>query len=727
MAFQHFRRQDYASAERLARQVLQASPQHARAHELLAYVAGNRGDGQAALSHLEQACQQADCTPEALYYLGRCYLQAGQLTPAIDSFQRALHKGGEFFDALHDLAVAQASAGDFQGALAHYQRALSFRRDSPEIHFNLGCLHEELKAPDQALAHYDQALALQPRAAQVWSNRAAVLSDLGRYPQALASCDKSLELQPADARAWSNRGNALNNLGRYEESLASYDRALQLDPAYAPAWSNRADVLKALRRYEEVLTCCDRAIALAPGLPQAWSHRAAALTELGRHDEALTSADRAIACDPAYPPAWVRRADALGDLKRDEEALAAYQQALALDPGLAEAWSHQGTILHVSGRHEDALASFDQALALKPDYAACWSNRGNVLNDLGRPAEAEANFERAVQLDPGYAEARFNRALMYLQRQEFARGWDDFAWRWNVRAPVTKAMATSRPAWDGQTQAPRLLVWAEQGVGDEVLYASMFGELQARAPRAKVVADHRLVPILRRSFEQLEFIDRGTVVDEADYDFHLPMGDLGRVFRPSLAAFKGSRVPYLVDDAALTARLRKHLADRPGIQCGLSWKSANPKIGHHKTLALGQLAPLFDLPGVQFVNLQYGSVAEDIAALAPSHRERITLVEEVDTFHDLNSLLSLVQACDLVVTTSNSTAHLAGALGKTTLLLLPQAIGKLWYWSENAGDEGRHCLWYPSIEFYPQQAPGQWEAPINAIAHTLEGIARGKN
>jgi len=129
------------------------------------------------------------------------------------------------------------------------------------------------------------------------------------------------------------------------------------------------------------------------------------------------------------------------------------------------------------------------------------------------------------------------------------------------------------------------------------------------------------------------------------------------------------------------------------------------------------------LPGIQFVNLQYGPVADDIASLQPAQRQRISVLQEVDAFNDLDSLLSLVQACDLVVTTSNSTAHLAGALGKKTLLLLPHAVGKLWYWSEKDG----RCLWYPSIEFFSQDAQGRWDAPINALAKKLEGIARGKN
>lgn len=723
MAFQFFRQQDYPSAQRLARQLLGADPHHSQAHEPLAYVAGNLGDSQAAFSHLSQACQQENCTPEALYYLGQCHLKAGQLALAIESFTRALEKGGEFFEAVHDLAVAQAMSGHHQGALHHYERALEFRPDSPEVHFNLGRLHDEIGEPGRALAHYDQALALYPEAAQVWSSRATSLSDLGRYQEALASFDKSIELQPHDARAWSNRGNALNNLGRHDEALASYDRALQLDPGYAQAWSNRGDVLKALKRYDDVLASCEEAIALSPDLPHAWANRAAALTELGRHDEALASADQSIARQPGYVPAWIRRADALGDLKRYEEAMAAYDKALELDPRQAEAWSHRGTVLHVSGRQLDALVSFDKAIALKPDYAIAWSNRGNVLNDLGRLVEAEASFERAVQIDPNYAEARFNRALMYMQRQDFARGWEDYAWRWRVRAPVSKPLVTSCPAWDGRSTASPLLVWAEQGVGDEILYASMFADLQASGMRVRVAADPRLVPVFQRSFGRLDFVGSRTHVDEAGYSAHLPMGDLGRVFRRSAADFSHARTPYLVDNAASTARLRDRLAVYPGLKCGLSWKSANQKIGQYKTLSLNRLAPLFTVPGVQFVNLQYGQVEEDIASLDRVDREKITVLQDIDTFNDLDTLLSLIQACDLVVTTSNSTAHMAGALGKKTLLLLPSAVGRLWYWSEKDG----RCLWYPSIEFFFREPDQSWGVPINAIANKLESIVGGKD
>ena len=119
---------------------------------------------------------------------------------------------------------------------------------------------------------------------------------------------------------------------------------------------------------------------------------------------------------------------------------------------------------------------------------------------------------------------------------------------------------------------------------------------------------------------------------------------------------------------------------------------------------------------MQFVNLQYGDTAEEIAVLSEKHQQSLYSVPEIDIFNDIDGVLSIISACDLIITTSNSTAHLAGALGKETLLLTPYSVGKFWYWHDIDGVS----LWYPSVRVFPQTTQGEWADPINAIKTYLE-------
>ncbi|MDP3700020.1 MAG: hypothetical protein Q8R72_03855 [Hylemonella sp.] len=144
-------------------------------------------------------------------------------------------------------------------------------------------------------------------------------------------------------------------------------------------------------------------------------------------------------------------------------------------------------------------------------------------------------------------------------------------------------------------------------------------------------------------------------------------------FRPTLASFAAARHPYLVTDPAHTAALRQKITQPGKRVVGVSWSSSGKSIGLEP-----MLLPLASEP-LHFVNLQHGDTAAERKALQALHGITVQNVDEVDNFNDIDGLAALIDACDIVITTSNTTAHLAGALGKETLLLLPLGKGKLWY------------------------------------------------
>ena len=398
------------------------------------------------------------------------------------------------------------------------------------------------------------------------------------------------------------------------------------------------------------------------------------------------------------------------------EAIAIYQKILAVNPLHFDALKLLGTVYAQTNKFELALSFIDYALKIKPNNIGLLNNRSNILKELQRTDEALDSYNKAIEISPDYAEAIFNRGLMQLHNLQFTDGWVGYEARWHTKEFNSKPLLTSKSQWHGGKGEQRLFIWAEQGIGDQILYGSILNELQ-NFPNNKIISvDKKLIPVFQRSFSSYQFIDKTELLSEDLYDEQIPIGSLGQFFRKELSDFKNTAYPYLIDDPIKTQRIKSSPPFSNQKTCGISWRSANQKLGKDKSVSLEDLLPILSMNDMQFVNLQYGDTAEEIAVLSEKHQQSLYSVPEIDIFNDIDGVLSIISACDLIITTSNSTAHLAGALGKETLLLTPYSVGKFWYWHDIDGVS----LWYPSVRVFPQTTQGEWADPINAIKTYLE-------
>ncbi len=479
-------------------------------------------------------------------------------------------------------------------------------------------------------------------------------------------------------------------------------------------------MLKAEGRPEDALASYDRAIVLRPDHAEAHGNRGNALKDLKRPEEALASYDRAIALRPDFAEAHSSRGNVLCDLLRLEEALASHDRAIALRPQSAEFLSNRGNTLKEMNRHAEALAAFDAAIALRPDYAEAYSNRGNALRELGRLPEARASFDTAIGLSPGEPAMAYNKSIVLLQSHEFKEGFSLHRDRWNTEDFDGKAPASSIPAWDGTPPDGRLLLWAEQGIGDEVFYASLLSLLDLDHLQVTVSADRRLHSIYARSFPGISLLGRDQTARDIGGDFaaQAPIGDLGHLLGVDAAAIARRKYPYLVAGAARMEQLKQaNPVLAAGPVCGISWRSGNKRMGSSRSIGLADLAPVFAGLPFSIVNLQYGDVAAEIRDAGESHGPRVHVLQDLDLFQDLEGLLAAIALCDVVLTIDNVTAHFAGALGKRAIVLVPAGKGRYWYW----GGE-RQSLWYPSLSLVYQDSIGDWRPALAAASATLRGL-----
>jgi Tfp pilus assembly protein PilF len=436
----------------------------------------------------------------------------------------------------------------------------------------------------------------------------------------------------------------------------------------------------------------------------------------GKPQKAVELLTKALSVKKNNPFVHFNLARALIDLGKHEDALAHHRKATELAPGHAVAWLNFGKSLFELERISESISAFDKALQIQPNYAEALNNKGLALTELGRITESIACFQQAIAHQPDLTDAHWNLALEQLKLGKFDAAWNDFEFRWGTEGYTKPVWAEQKPDWPGKASADPLLLWGEQGIGDQILYASILPEL-AELPQKKYVAlDKRLIPLFARSMPGFEFVDLATVSDALGFAEQLPLGSLPRFFRPDLTSFSNARHPYLQADAGRSAELRHKIARGDQLVCGISWSSKRQKLGPYKSLRLEQMLLPLASSRLHFVDLQYGDTVAERQALQEAHGVEVQHLDEVDNFHDIDGLAALIQACDVVITTSNSTAHLAGALGKTTLLLLPSGKGQLWYWAEINGT----IPWYPSIQTYRQATPDEWAGAFSRLLADLE-------
>lgn len=580
-------------------------------------------------------------------------------------------------DAL-DQATRLLETGDFAGAESCLRALLSGDSPSPEARQLLGIVLAQQGRLEEAAPLFASAVAADPGNAMANANMANVLVCLGKPDQALPYLDSAIALEPDNAAHYSNRGNTFKALGRHQEALRDCETAVAMAPDFVNAIYNLGLIHQDLGHWDAALRQYDRAIELAPGYAAAYNNRGVTLQALHRHAEALTD----------------------------------FGMALRLNPQDVNALANRGISLYRLSRHAEALSSLEQALTLNPGHSDAWLNKGFVCQSLRDWDSAKASYRAALKANPRNADAHRNLALCHLLLGDLDEGWDEYGWRWQTRQYSGHRLFAGIPEWDGKPVKGTLLVWGEQGLGDQIFFARMLPLLDSYAGRIVVGVDERLLPLFRRSFSRCEAIPLQDC-STARFDAHIAIGGLGKYFSRSFPASPGS---YLKACATRSRAIRQQLVTDGKTLCGLSWFSGNPESGREKSLSLRMLQPLFSADNLAHVDLQYGDTAAERAEFALQTGHFLQHVEEIDNTADIDGLAALVEACDLVVTVSNTTAHLAAALGKPVYLLLPDSSTLLWYWHVD-DDTGR---WYPAVRIFRRIAGGDWAETVGRLLRAVQ-------
>jgi Tfp pilus assembly protein PilF len=488
--------------------------------------------------------------------------------------------------------------------------------------------------------------------------------------------NEAIDLQHDLADAHFQLGKLREQRGQRADAADCHEMALHFDAGHVPA---------------------RRALA---GLQQA----------LGDHAEAAAHFRKLIDLDARDPAAHGNLCLALYELGAYEEARSHGERAVALDPRMAEAHHNLGLVLSALGEPAPAVAHFRRALDIKP-LAAIAAGLGHALRDLGQIDQAIAAYDRALRLTPGYGDAVSNRAQAYLLKEDYRPGWEQYEKRFEASGTAVRDFGL--PRWNGEPLTGKtILVHAEQGLGDEIMFMSCLPDLVERAERVVIECSQRLAALVRRSFPRA-IVHGGSKEDPSDWiaqlgpvHCQLPIGSLPRWFRPERAAFPTAG-GYLRPDPRTVSgwRSRLELGGKPAV--GLSWRGGTPKTrARLRSMTLEHLTPVLR-PDVVWVSLQHGTDCAELSGPAAVIRNFAGVTE------DLDQLAALICALDLVVTVDNTNLHLSGALGRPAWAMLPASAE----WRYGCG--GATMPWYPSVRLLRQGADWRWQPVIEQLGAEL--------
>lgn len=578
-------------------------------------------------------------------------------------------------------------SGEFGEAELIYREVRAAEPDNFDAVNLLGVIAAQQRNHADAEGYFLEALRICPSSSAVLNNLAGTYKDRGQLDQAEVYYRNALESDPGAVASWLNLGSVLQRRGALDQAEDCYRHALEVQANSSDACNGIGAVFQTRGMLLEAQVWFRRALEANPDSTDAASNLAGVLEGLGQLDEA--------------------------------EALC--RLVLGHLPNHSEALNTLGTILKRIDRLSEAESCYQRVLAVAPDHAAAWTNLGTIASTRGDLDTAEACFRKSTGLDSNSAAAKYNLATLMLLRGRYAEGFALYEHRFAAfsRDPgSSRCLSQSFPSetrWQVQDlRGFRILVWAEQGLGDSLMMMRYLPELKTRGARKILVycdqALHRLV----RTLPDVDAVLPDCVMPSlTDFDFHCPLMSLPLLLQCG-AVLQSVEVPYLIPDGSLVAQWRDRL--RSGrdriLRVGLAW-AGNPSLRDdaRRSIPLDYFASLACIDRVRFFSLQKGDAAKQL-----QHWNECEVFDYMGQCDDLMDTAALIANLDIVISVDTAVAHLAGAMAKPVWLL--NRYGSEWRWGLDREDSP----WYPTMRIFRQQSPGDWSPVIARVAVELRSV-----
>jgi len=588
--------------------------------------------------------------------------------------------------------IALHQNGQLQPAELIYQQILQVNPQNAEVLHLLGTIAHQVEKYDLAINLINQAIEIDPNRSSFFNNLGLTLQKRERFKEAIQAYKQAIELNSESAESYYNLGLLLQEQNRSREAIQAYQDAIEINPNYSKAYNNLGSILKTQGKFEEAIQAYRQAIKNSPSYSQAHNNLGIALSDQGKL----------------------------------EEAIQAYQNVLKINPNHLEACNSLGIVLKDLGKLEESVQAYQNAIKINSNHGPTYNNLGNALRDQGKLEKAVQAYKQAIEINPQFPEAHHNLGTSLFLAGDFENCWKHYEWRW--QCPNTHLSLKERHLpqrrWEGsELTDTSILVWAEQGVGDQITFASMFPSLLQAGAKVIVECEQRLIPLFKRSFPEIRFYPQESLphaqLFDTNINYQIPMGSLGRWFRADQDSFSRNKQSYLKACPEETEKRRRKYQElsNGSMLVGISWKSAGPdqSWSESRSIPLNDYwASVLSYEDCYFINLQYGDVKRELELLKLETGLAIYSDQEVYALEDLDNFAAQVSALDLVISIDNTTVHIAGALGQRVWTLLPHI--PYWRWMR----DGEDTLWYKNMRLFRQDHIGDWSGVFQQVGMLLQ-------
>jgi len=699
----------------------------------------------------------------------------GKLGLAQDCCRSILTNSPESADALHLMGMILFKQNQFDLAIKFVSRAIGLKPLCAQFYCNRGLsyykldkfhesLHDleravvldpsdttalelkaetllKLKRQKEAIDCFDMLVLAAPNDHEAYQSRGNAYSVLGHFEKALKDLKTALKILPKSAELYNDYGSALGRAGKYQAALDMFDQAITLRDDYLSAYLNKGDLLQALERFPEAVKAYQKAVDLEPFSHVALNNLGNTLNKSGQHEDALKVLALCLSIAPDFLPAIINKGNALDGLGRYDEAketckyamqispnsakihynygtivkqrepkmaLKAFNKAISLDPTYVQAYNNKANLLRKMGRLKEAVKTSDKLINFVPPNPQSFYNRGNILQDLHRFKESVDCYRRALELKPDYLNARWNLSLLLIRLGHFEEGWSLYECRWDRPEFTSPRRGFSKPLWLGQDtlEGKSILLHSEQGLGDSIQFSRFARQVSCLAGEVFLEVPEPLTDLLKCPENSYKVITKGDSLPE--FDFHCPLMSL-----PAALKIRLDTIPFSNGYLSVAPKKKDYwlskLSKKKGPRIGIVWSgSEGHKDDGKRSIRLKEMLPLFNK------NANWVSLQKEVRSFDESILTSMAAIqffgEELVDFTDTAALCELM---DLIITVDTSVAHLAGALGKPTWLMVAHVPDYRWL------QDREDTPWYESVRLFRQRQSGNWTSLITEVKDEL--------
>lgn len=651
---------------------------------------------------------------------GLQFFQNGKIDDAVYLFEKILKIEPNNLKANHALGVIYGKLLKHDKAKKYFEKALKNKPDFKPSLLNLAislCELEEFSESENILNNLIQNDQSDP---DLFIHLGNCLYKQDKLEQAELVFSKSINLNSSIPEPYIKIGFIKKKLKDYDQTISFFLKVLELDKNNINIIYQIGETLYLKESYSEAIAYFDQTIALSSDQNLIFNSK----ERMARSYDYIKDYDKSIALFKDILDSNLtdqikeRILSSLSNVyinKNDKDFDADYswgqyyaQETLKINKNNLTALNNMGITSLYMQNLKLSLEYFEKAIAIDPTHTPSLKNIANAYDHIGLYEKNIETIEKYKKIKPNDKSLDTNLAMSLLSLGKFSEGWKFYEDRWNNKKAddTIKIMPNfGKPKWQPELGYGTILVWGEQGIGDQILHGTMLEGFSRRFKKAYLAIDPKLVRLFQDSFPNIEVYSLFDETSRDFFDYHIPLCSIGAYCRQSYHDFFPLKKYYQIKSSDEFKRNKK-------LKCALSWKSINGNKSDFKSTSLESLKKILELKNIDFYSIQYSEAEDEISQLKKNYGITVQTVDGLDPYNDVYGLMKFIQSCDFTISTSSSSAHLSGALNIPTYLLAAQAYGKFWYW-DNIFD-GKN-VWYPSVKCFIQEEYKNWTHPIDNL------------